>query len=274
MRITTLSENTANYGFLGEWGLSILVEADDKKVLLDAGHGISAVHNADRLGLDLSDLDAIVISHGHVDHTGGLIEVLSRTGEVNVICHPDIWAAKHVSLNPGAHRSVAAPYTREELEAAGAHFTTSRGPVDISEHIKTTGEIELLTDYEQIDANLTVKDGSSISPDPLDDDLALAVDADYGLVIITGCAHRGIINTVRQAQKVTGQDKVFAVIGGTHLILASEERLERTVAELKTMSIKKLGVSHCTGFSASSRLAREFPGVFFLNNAGSTWNFP
>jgi 7,8-dihydropterin-6-yl-methyl-4-(beta-D-ribofuranosyl)aminobenzene 5'-phosphate synthase len=274
IRVPTLSENTANYGFLGEWGLSILVEADGKKILLDTGHGLSAVHNADKMGEDLSGLDAIVLSHGHIDHTGGLLEVLSRTGGADVICHPTLWEGKHVSFGPDAHRHVGTQATREELEAAGARFIISREPVAITANITTTGEVAMTTGYEQVDANLTVKQGETVSPDPLEDDLALVIDAEYGLVIISGCAHRGIINTIRHAQKIRGKDKVYAVIGGTHLILADENRLDCTVADLKAMGIKKLGVSHCTGFAASARLAKEFPGVFFLNNAGSRWNLP
>ncbi len=269
VQITTLSENTAGFGFLGEWGLSILVEADGRKVLMDAGGGLSTAYNAQRLGIDMTTIDTIVLSHGHADHTGGLHEVLTKCGGAEVICHPDLWSAKHVGFGPENYISIAAPFSREELEKCGARFKISREPVSISEHITTTGEIQMVTDYENIDGNLFVKDPDGMSPDALADDLSLVVNADFGLVVILGCAHRGMINTLRQAQRITGKDNVYAVIGGTHLIFANEERIERTIAELNEMGIKKLGVSHCTGFAASARLAQEFPGIFFLNNAGS-----
>ena len=104
--------------------------------------------------------------------------------------------------------------------------------------------------------------------------MALIIDADFGLVVILGCAHRGIINTIRHAQKLTGKEPVYAVIGGTHLFGASEERLEKTIADLKEMGIQRLGVSHCTGFAASARLAQEFGDIFFLNNAGTQVTLP
>ncbi len=267
--ITTLSENTAGYGFLGEWGLSILVEADGKKVLMDAGAGISTVYNAERMGIDMASIDTIVLSHGHADHTGGLRDVLNKCKGAEVICHPDLWSAKHVGFGAENYRCIEAPFSREELEKFGARFTISREPVSISEHITTTGEIQMVTDYEKVDGNLFIKNPGSMSPDDLDDDLALVINADFGLVVILGCAHRGMINTLRQAQRITGKDNVYAVIGGAHLIFANEERIERTIADLNDMGIKKLGVSHCTGFTASARLAQEFPGIFFLNNAGT-----
>jgi len=109
-----------------------------------------------------------------------------------------------------------------------------------------------------------------LHPDPLADDLALIIDTDFGLVVILGCAHRGIINTLRHTQNLTGKELVYAAIGGTHLFRASEERLEKTIADLKEIGIQRLGVSHCTGFRASARLAQEFEDIFFMNNAGTS----
>ena len=106
------------------------------------------------------------------------------------------------------------------------------------------------------------------------DDLALVIDAEFGLVVILGCAHRGIVNTLRHAQSLTGKELVYAAIGGTHLLRVSEERIEKTIADLKRMGIQRLGVSHCTGFHASACLAQEFEGIFFLNNAGTQLTLP
>ncbi len=133
----------------------------------------------------------------------------------------------------------------------------------------TTGEIEMTTDYETIDDRLCIKKGNKIMPDPLADDLAIVVRTTKGLVLITGCAHRGIINTVRQAQKLTRGEYIHTIIGGTHLMVASPERVEKTSNELKELGLQRLGVSHCTGFRASATLAKEFGDIFFLNNAGA-----
>jgi len=275
IRITTLSENTAGYGFLAEWGLSILVEADGLRILMDTGLSFSAVHNAQLMGIDLATIDRIVLSHGHADHTGGLREVLRRGGEVEVIAHPDIWAPKYVRRDGETEEQyIGIPFVRGELESLGAHFNLVREPVRITDRIITTGEIPMLSGYEEIENNLFVKEADVLQPDRLADDLALVIDTDFGLVVILGCAHRGIINTLRHAQRLTGKELVYAVIGGTHLFLASDERIEQTIAALKEIGIQRLGVSHCTGFHASARLAQEFEGIFFLNNAGTRLTLP
>jgi 7,8-dihydropterin-6-yl-methyl-4-(beta-D-ribofuranosyl)aminobenzene 5'-phosphate synthase len=269
VRITTLSENTAQLGFLGEWGLSILVETETAKVLLDTGLSTSAVYNADLMGIDFSTIDAIVLSHAHGDHTGGLRDVLRRVRkQVQVIAHPDIWIPKYV-VHGEMSRYAGIPYMKEDLESLGASFTLTAKPFKISDDIMTTGEIEMTTDYETIDDRLCVKKGDRMIPDPLADDLAVVVKTTEGLVLITGCAHRGIINTVRQVQKLTGEQYIHTIIGGTHLMVASPERIEKTANELKGLGLQRLGVSHCTGFSASVALAKEFSDIFFLNNAGT-----
>jgi 7,8-dihydropterin-6-yl-methyl-4-(beta-D-ribofuranosyl)aminobenzene 5'-phosphate synthase len=111
-------------------------------------------------------------------------------------------------------------------------------------------------------------------PDEMADDLALVIDAEYGLVVILGCAHRGIVNALKHAQKLTGKELIYASIGGTHLFNASRGRWEKTAADLKAMGVQYLGISHCTGFEASAYLAQEFGGRFFLNNSGSRWTLP
>jgi len=258
IRIITLSENTA----------------DGTRILVDTGLSFSAVHNAQLLGIDLSTIDWIVLSHGHADHTGGLREVLRRRGEVNVIAHPDMWAAKYARRSPQEEAYAGIPFSREELESLGARFNLSREPVRITDGIMTTGEIPMTSGYEEVDQNLFVRDGNILEPDKLADDLALIIDSDFGLVVVLGCAHRGIINTVRHAQNLTGKERVYAAIGGTHLFRASEVRVEQTTADLREMGIQRLGVSHCTGFHASARLAQELGDVFFLNNAGTRFTLP
>jgi len=272
--MTTLSENTANYGFIAEWGLSILVEADDVRILTDTGLSFSAIYNAQQFGIDLSTIDLIVLSHGHVDHTGGLRGVLTRRGEVQIVAHPDVWATKYVRRGPQELRDIGIPFSREELEGLGARFNLSREPVHITDNIMTTGEIPMASGYEEIDNNLFVMEGEQLQPDTLADDLALVIDADFGLVVVLGCAHRGIVNTLRHAQNLTGKEHVYAAIGGVHLFRAPELRVEQTIADLREMGIQRLGVSHCTGFRASARLAQELEDAFFMNNAGTRFTLP
>jgi 7,8-dihydropterin-6-yl-methyl-4-(beta-D-ribofuranosyl)aminobenzene 5'-phosphate synthase len=274
VRITTLSENTAGrMNLLAEWGLSILIEADGYKILLDTGQSFSAAYNAITLGVDLSQIDKIVFSHGHLDHTGGLLYILKMVkGKVEIIAHPDIWALKYARRSEHIKDYIGVPFLRESAETLGASFNLTREPVWISENIVTSGEIPMLTEYEKIDPILYVKETGELKPDPLWDDQALFIKSDKGLIIILGCAHRGIINTIRHAQKLTGVEPVYAVIGGTHLVSASPQRMDLTIAELSSFGIQRLGVSHCTGLPASAILAQTFGEAFFFNNAGTRIN--
>lgn len=271
IRITTLSENTAPFaGLLAEHGLSVLVETDEINVLLDTGLDTSVCHNAETLGVELGDVDKIVLSHGHHDHTGGLRQVLRRMRKkIEVIAHPDIWSSHSASRKGYDPVYAGIPYDRRELENLGASFTLTTEPVKITEKIMTTGEIPMKTSYEEIDPHLVVTEGNEVKPDKLLDDRALILNSRDGLIVILGCAHRGIINTLYLAQELTGVKQIAMVIGGCHLIGASEERVWQTIAALKELEVGKVGVSHCTGLPAAAIMAHELGEGFFFNNAGT-----
>ncbi len=243
LKVVTLSENTAGLGnFLGEWGLSILVETEDLSLLLDTGQSISASHNADLLGVDLSRISRIVLSHGHYDHTGGLPHLLRKMRrEIEVIAHPDVWADKYSSRKGQKRRYIGIPYRRHELESLGARFKLSAKPVEINTSIMTTGEIPMVTEFEKIEPYLLVKEGKGFQPDELLDDQALIITTEAGLVVILGCAHRGIINTLYHAQQLTGVKKIHTVLGGCHLMDASEERIRLTITALKGLGVRRPG---------------------------------
>ena len=299
LRLTTLSENTAkSLWLIGEWGWSMFIEADGFRVLFDSGLRISATYNAAVMGIDLSSTDRIALSHGHVDHTGGLRDVLERTGAqigrsnvvkrqpytIEIIAHPDIWGPKFTK-HPGqtTYGFRGMPFRKVELEERqGARFVESREPVWLTEDIVWSGEVPMRNDFEVIASICFVKESGGADqggragfvPDPLNDDAALYLRTERGLVIVLGCAHRGMINTIHHAQEVTGMDRVYMVVGGTHLIDTSEHQMESTIRELKRLNVQKLGVSHCTGPVSAARLAAAFGSdVFFHNNAGNVISF-
>ena len=276
IRITTLSENTAGSGeFIGEWGLSILVETKEATVLLDTGKGYSMTHNADTLGIDLGKIERVVLSHGHFDHTGGLRQLLRRMKkEVVLVAHPDVWQPKYLRREGESHRFIGIPFQQNELESLGARFHLSSQPVHIAQGVMTTGEIPMVTGFEQVDSGLFVKEGSAWKPDKVMDDQALIVKTRQGLIVILGCAHRGMINTLYYAKHIAGDEKIYAVIGGSHLISASEERLWQTIAVLRDLEVQRLGLCHCTDLPAISVLAQEFGDKFFFNKAGSSIELP
>lgn len=243
-------------------------------VLLDTGSSISASYNADALGIDLSRIDKLVLSHGHYDHTGGLRHILRKMRKrVEIIAHPDIWAAKYARRHgETTERYIGIPFQRPELETLGANFNLTTKPVKITDSIMTTGEIPMVTGYEEIEPYLLVKEADGWQPDKLLDDQALIINTEPGLIIILGCAHRGIINTLYHAQQLTGVKRIYMVVGGCHLMDASKKRILETIAALKELRVQRLGVSHCTGMPAVLAMAQEFGDRFFFNNAGTIIN--
>lgn len=281
VRMVTLCENTTTNPFtLAEWGLSIHLEVGGRRYLYDTGAGGKGIitHNADVLGVDLTKIDAIVLSHGHQDHTGGLKDVLMRTTyqgnrrKVDIHCHPQALAEVYVRSSPtqdywyfGLQHAVA------DLERFGAVFKPSREPVWLNDDVVISGEIPMTNDFESVGEAFGVRENGVINKDvEMIDEKALYIKTEKGLIIVLGCAHRGTINTIHDAQRLTGVEQVYMVIGGTHLANVPEYRMVSTINELKRLGVRKLGVSHCTGMKESARLAAEFGSdIFFFNNVST-----
>ncbi len=270
IKLTTLCENTVSGpGFTAEWGWSIYIQSDGLNILFDTGRDTAAVKNADKLGIDLNAVDIIVLSHSHQDHTGGLRAVLKRTGHPEILAHPAIWIPKYKkrkSDKPAEFNGI--PYRIEAIEKHAA-LKLSQGPVQLSDAVMTTGEVSLTTDFEKLDPDFYVKENGTLRPDDFPDDLALIIRAPQGLVIVLGCAHRGVINTIQHARKITGEESVHAVIGGTHLFPKKKPQVRKTIDALKEIDVRNIGVSHCTGMDAAMQFAEAFGDKFFFNNAGT-----
>ncbi len=277
LRLTTIAENTSTgKGLVGEWGLSILVEDGEHRFLLDTGASATTMTNVDTLGIDLAGIDAIVLSHGHYDHTGGLLPMLTRRGsEVRIIAHPELFGPKYsMNRQTKRYRYAGIPYSREALESAGARFELTASPTWLTPDIVASGEEPMSTDFETVADGLQLKTAGGYVPDPVLDDQSLYIRTDLGLIVVLGCAHRGMINIIRHGQRLTKTDKVHMVVGGTHLGPASEAQVARSIEELRKIGVDWVGVSHCTGLAVASRLDRELPGRFFFNNTGRIITFP
>lgn len=282
IRITTLSENSvADIDYIAEWGFSVHIAIEGgPSILFDTGNGHACTFNAEVAGIRLSAIDMIVLSHGHTDHTGGLRAVLQKISyeqperhQVDVLCHPAAIEPQYVK-HTDHYFYRGCPHHVEELTRLGACFKTSTEPVWIREDIVTSGEIPMKTDFEAVAPICFLKQGDDYVESPVIDDQSLFVMTERGLVIILGCAHRGMINTVLHAKELTGMDEIYLVIGGTHLLNTSEAQQEATLEAIERFGIKKLGVSHCTGMRPASFLFERLePKRFFFNNAGTRITF-
>jgi len=226
------------------------------------------------LGIDLQSVGTVVLSHGHYDHTGGLREVLYRTGEVRVVAHPEAFAPKYVRLQETAReRYIGVPFCREELESLGANFILSREAWALAEGLWVTGEVEREVAWEPADERLLVRENGLLSRDPLRDDLSLILVTSEGLILVLGCAHAGVVNIVQRAMELTACTRVRALIGGMHLVKAHAEFLEKTAGILEEWGVEQIVAAHCTGWMAGAFLRQRLGDRVRMGEVGQQWQF-
>ncbi len=270
IKATILCENSVFHrpGALAEHGLSIFMETDHGNYLLDTGQGKTIINNALVLGIDLRTVRGVIMSHHHFDHTGGIAPVLNLTGAVDIFAHPDLFKESY-KIGDKRPRYIGVPYARAFLEGMGTEFSFSREFRQIVPGLWLTGEVPRRTDYERGDESLAVKSEGGYVKDDLSDDQSVIVETDRGLLVILGCCHSGIINTLSYIVEKMGQSHLHAVIGGTHLGPVSDEQRDKSLDALRTFDIERIGVSHCTGLKTASRLAAAFGDRFFFCNVGT-----
>lgn len=273
-RITVLSENTVDslIGVVAEHGFSLFIEREEENILFDTGQGLAIFNNSSVLNKDIRSISRIVLSHGHRDHSGGLAEVLQVRGDVDVIAHPGIFSERY-KVAKKKKKFVGMPHNRAFLEGLGARFQLTEDFQEISKDIYVTGEVARQNSSEKGDPDLYAKENGQLIPDPFIDDLSLVLDTKGGLIIILGCAHKGLINILDHINEKLGTKKIRAIMGGTHLKSADQKQLIWTMKELERFDIESLYVSHCTGMKASIMLAEKFGKLFVPLNAGSVVEF-
>jgi 7,8-dihydropterin-6-yl-methyl-4-(beta-D-ribofuranosyl)aminobenzene 5'-phosphate synthase len=271
--------------------LKIRYNDDNKKNIFLFDTGVSEngiIFNADIFGIDLKNIEAIILSHGHLDHCSGLLNVLKRVSKpINVIAHPDAFLKRWL-VYPDGNRAKMPVLDEKELENNGATIHKIRNvnflPINNDDHggvsspLMITGQIPRETSFEKGFPlqYAEVQGEKELSHDPLvNDDQAIIVNIKQkGLVILTGCGHAGIINTINYAKKVTKINKVFAVLGGFHLTGGIyEEAIEPTIKELQRADPKYIVPCHCTGWKATNKIIEMMPEKFIQTSVGTSFNF-
>lgn len=264
---------------LAEHGLSLLVtvfQGENKHtVLFDTGYTkVGVLHNITQLGINIEEIEAIALSHGHMDHTGTLYGVLDKIPhKVPLVLHPGIFRHPRYTRRPDGAKSIwPRTLVKDELNGKNVDIIESQTPVYLADDmIMVTGEVERTTSFEKGMPNALMEQNGELVQDPIIDDQAIVMKLKgKGLVVVSGCAHAGIVNTLMFAQKTLGEQRIHAVLGGFHLSGPFFEKIhDPTVEALKKIDPDVLMPMHCTGWKAIQRFQKEFPESFVLSSVGT-----
>ncbi len=275
--ITILVDNIARKPDLkSEHGLSMFVEIDGHALLFDTGQSDIILHNAQILDVDLARIESIVLSHGHYDHVGGLKSVLDYLFRLSVssptiYAHPDVFIDRY-SFHKGRVHNAGMPSGEKMQERTEPNLSLSENPQEILPGVICTGEIPRVTDFEDVGGGFSL-DKARSRPDHIRDDQSIIIDAPEGLIVCCGCAHSGVVNTVRYAQEIFDGKNVDTVIGGMHLRGVSDSRLDATIIALRECGVQQVLGGHCTGVREAERISSSMPNISPPLEVGLRWNF-
>jgi 7,8-dihydropterin-6-yl-methyl-4-(beta-D-ribofuranosyl)aminobenzene 5'-phosphate synthase len=267
---------------LAEHGYAVLIKIQKKgkakSVLYDAGLTPETIlHNLDALQVHLSDIEAIVLSHGHTDHNGGLLGIIRKIGKqrLPIILHPDAWRNRKLITPTGGEIELPPP-DRRTLEKEDVHIVEERGPSFLlGEEALITGQVERVTDFEKGMRNQYAQENGGWVADPwVWDDQGIICNVNgKGLVVISSCSHSGVINVLRNAQKITGVSKVHAFVGGLHLPSSFHQIIPETIRELETIRPDLIVPGHCSGWKAINEIVRTMPEAYVPSSVGTEIHF-
>ena len=278
IKLTILVDNYVDSQKLkAEHGLSILIEADNEKILFDCGQSDLILSNAKVLGIDLNGITKIVLSHGHYDHSGGFLPLLKYLNrEIDVYAHPQLFAEKFIECKDfngfSANRYIGIPETKETYKKKGARFLLGKDPVQISDNIFFSGQINKGNKVDPED-RFFIKENNRFIKDPIHDDISIFVNLPELLIVITGCAHSGILNILNKSKDLKLNDKNLAIIGGLHLAKKDNAYIGNIISEFEKYNIKLLVPSHCTGINAFGQLKNSFKGKCEFGCVGKILEF-
>ena len=260
MKLSVLVDNNTiiDKYLLGEPAVSYFLEDGDKRILFDVGYSDIFIHNAKQMNIDLFELDYLILSHGHLDHTWGLKPLINLysendkklTKKPKFVAHPDVFARKVVD----EFEEIGVNVSQEDVSK---YFSIDlhKEPVWLTDKLVFLGEIKRKNDFEaQTPIGKTIINNKE-QDDYVIDDTALAYKSDKGLVIIVGCAHAGICNIVEQAKKICNENRIVDIVGGLHLLNPSEKQLKNTLKYLKELKVDKLHACHCTDLESKIALS-------------------
>lgn len=252
MKISILNENTVyKRGLIAEHGLSLLIETDNKRILFDMGQSFAFTYNAEKMNISLEGLDAIVISHGHYDHTGGLEYLVKSNQKL-----PNIYVQEEAFFEKkNGEKNIGIPWNVEEFRDNIVYVSEKE---EIFQNIYLISNIPYYTDFERVPSKFKkIKYGKIVEDDMIDEQV-LVIEKEEGLFVFAGCSHRGIINILKHVNKIFNGKRICFLIAGMHLISSNNEYIQRTIDELKKIDIDKIIPLHCTGPIAISRIQAEF----------------
>jgi len=286
LKILTIVENMVGRKVWGSWGLSMLLEFEDaknvkRKVLFDTGGDKKVfLHNIEALEVDITDINSIVVSHGHWDHTAALVEVVQSSGGIKVFCHPDTFLPRLVVNKEGKKREIGVPKEQQmdKIEAVGGEIIFNKEPTEICPGLWTTGEVKRVSFEKPMELAegtklIKMKDDIEIEDKILDDQSLWMNVNNFGSLILTGCAHAGLLNITNQIKELGKFDKLMGLIGGTHLVGRKDDYITETINGLKSLDMILLSPCHCTGFKVTAQLWQYFPKEFYLNYCGRKFEF-
>lgn len=271
---TLLVENCVRKaGLLAEHGLSWWIESEGRKILFDTGQGMVLRHNAKCLGVDLALADAIVLSHGHYDHVGGLAAALALAPRATLWLHPAACDRKFSRQPDGKARRISTDFMEARDFGAERRVRWIEGPTEVVPGWWVTGPVPRVASFEDVGGAFYL-DEELKSPDPILDDLALYHPTTEGTIVLFGCAHAGVVNTLEHIAAQPGVTSFAGLYGGLHLLQASPARMDKTIEALRRWAPTRLGFCHCTGWRAGHRLVHEFPEICEEMQVGRRLEWP
>ncbi|MGM0600106.1 MAG: MBL fold metallo-hydrolase [Candidatus Rifleibacteriota bacterium] len=249
-KLTIISDNKALPGFQAEHGYSVLVESRDFRLLFDTGQGEAFNQNLEKLNIDLTSINCLALSHGHYDHTGGVATFFNRNKSAPVYCLQGANKKRYSRKESGRMKYIGMPEEARRLfshnDPKRLRIISSDESFELTPGIGISGPVKRTTEFEKPEPYFFL-DEQAIVHDPIKDDLSLWLDTSQGLVILCGCCHAGLINTIKTIRQRTGKQKIHAIIGGLHLAKASKQKLKAVFSELNSIKPQFIMPAHCTG---------------------------